>query len=156
MQPHASINKKELAIRYHQHKDRWDKAFAYLKNTTHLLTLQTGKHLIDGENVFALVSEYSSKNPEDTRFEAHKLYTDVQYIISGKELIGRTDFANTTAVITPYDAAKDIAFFQVKDSQNYTATPGTFFIFFPNDAHRPSMRDGESVKVKKVVVKVRN
>ena len=32
LQPDPSINKKEFAVRYHQQRDRWDKAFNYLKN----------------------------------------------------------------------------------------------------------------------------
>ncbi|MDR1950918.1 MAG: YhcH/YjgK/YiaL family protein, partial [Bacteroidales bacterium] len=43
-------------------------AFDFLKKTD-LKTLPVGKHVIDGENVFAVVSEYETKLPQDTKFE---------------------------------------------------------------------------------------
>jgi biofilm protein TabA len=36
----------------------------------------------------------------------------------------------------------------------YSATPGTFFIFFPSDVHRPSITPGGNKVDKKLVIKV--
>ena len=60
--------------------------------------------------------------------------------------------------VTPvqdHDAVKDIRFFAAEAEAEYvTATPETFFVFFPSDIHRPSMVSKMDVNVKKIVVKV--
>jgi beta-galactosidase beta subunit len=38
---------------------------------------------------------------------------------------------------------------------NYEATPSNFFIFFPDDAHRPGLKNGVNSKVKKIVIKLK-
>src|SRR5690242_8985166 len=57
--PHSSIDKAQFAQQYHLNQAAWDKAFAYLKNTD-LKTLSNGRHVIDGENVYAIVTEAPS------------------------------------------------------------------------------------------------
>lgn len=150
----ASINRKELAISYFKHKDRWDKTFAFLKETD-LTKLEVKRHDIDGDNAYALISEYLTKNEEDARYEAHLNYIDIQYVISGKELIGIAPVSMKKEVLEPYDALKDIMFLTVNQGNNLKADPGRFFIFFPDDLHRPGLKDGENSQVRKVVVKVK-
>ena len=53
-----------------------------------LRTLPAGKYPIDGDNIFALVSEYKTKSEAEGKLEAHRKYIDVQYVISGEELMG--------------------------------------------------------------------
>jgi YhcH/YjgK/YiaL family protein len=51
--------------------------------------LDDGRIAIDGTNVYALVQSYISKPMVDQpRFEAHRAYTDIQVIVSGKEKLG--------------------------------------------------------------------
>jgi YhcH/YjgK/YiaL family protein len=152
--PDASINKKALAVSYFKNKERWNKAFKFLKNSD-LRKLELKRYDIDGDNLFATISEYVSKNEETTKFEAHKKYIDIQYVISGKEVMNIAPLTTVKEVLTPYDATKDIEFVTVNKVVNYKATPGNFFIFFPGDAHRPGLRDGENSQVRKVVVKVK-
>ena len=52
-------------------------------------------------------------------------------------------------ILTPYDPAKDIEFMTVNESNSYKATPERFFIFFPSDIHRPSVKIGENSQVRK-------
>ena len=47
-----------------------------------------GEHEIDGENVYAVLRSYQTKPPAECRWEAHKKYIDIQYLISGEERIG--------------------------------------------------------------------
>jgi len=58
-------------------------------------------------------------------------------------------------VLEPYDGTKDIEFLTVTGGENRLADPDRFFIFFPEDAHRPGLKDGENSPVRKVVVKVK-
>ena len=152
--PDASINRKEFALSYFKNQERWDKAFEFLKNTQ-LSTLELMRYDIDGDNLFATPSEYITKNKEDANFEAHRKYIDIQYVITGKELIGIAPVSLKDQVLEPYDPTRDIEFMTVNQETEVTATPDRFFIFFPSDAHRPSLKDGENSQVRKIVVKVK-
>jgi biofilm protein TabA len=152
--PDASINKKEFAVSYFKNKERWDKAFIFIKSQD-LSELELKRFDIDGNNLFAIVSEYASKNEETVSFEAHRNYIDIQYVISGKEIMNIAPLTTMKEVLKPYDPAKDIEFISVSRVVNFKADPDRFFIFFPGDAHRPGLKDGENTQVRKVVVKVK-
>ena len=152
--PDASINRREFAISYYKNKERWEKAFKFLKSND-LSKLELKRIDIDGDNLYALVSEYLSKNEETAKFEAHKKYIDIQYVISGKEIMNIAPIKTVKEVLTPYDATKDIEFVTVDKIVNYKATPANFFIFFPGDAHRPGIKDGVNSSVRKIVVKLK-
>jgi biofilm protein TabA len=150
--PHKSVDKAEFIKQYNLRKEWWDKAFAYLKETD-LKSLTPGKHLIDGENVFATVTEGPTKDMEQTKWEAHRNYLDIHYVITGKEKMGIAPFSTAT-VVQEYDPAKDIGFYNAK-GKFYDSSPGSFFIAFPSDAHRPGVKTEGSTQIKKVVVKIR-
>lgn len=153
VQPDASIDKRKLAIRYHKNKQRWDAAFAFIRKGD--FTLPVGDHPIDGENAIVKVGEYNTKDSEDVFYETHVKNNDIQFLVSGEEYIGRSELAEAT-VKDIYDEEKDIEFYQpLADDRKLHAKPGTFFIFFAGEAHRPSVKVNESIPVKKIVIKVR-
>jgi YhcH/YjgK/YiaL family protein len=152
--PDSTINRKEFAISYFKHKERWNKAFAFFKDSN-FATMEIKRYEIDDDNVFALLSEYLTKSEEEARYEAHQRYADIQYVASGKELIGIAPLSAKNEILQPYDSTKDIMFLSVNEIINHKATPDRFFIFFPDDAHRPGLRDGDSTLVRKVVIKVK-
>jgi biofilm protein TabA len=82
-----SANAVEFARQYHANKARWDKAFAFL-NDQKIDTLKPGKYLIDGDNVFAMITEGPTKPIDSVRWESHRNYIDLHYVIRGKEQIG--------------------------------------------------------------------
>jgi YhcH/YjgK/YiaL family protein len=151
LDPHKSINKEEFAKQYNANKAKWDKAFAYLKETD-LANLKPGKYLIDGEEVFATVAEAKSKEFDVSEWESHRKYIDIQLVITGKEKIGVTPLSQMS-IKKPYDDARDVAFY-TGEGKYFVAEPGTFFIFFPEDAHRPNIKVDGFDTDKKVVVKV--
>ena len=57
-------------------------------------------------------------------------------------------------VSDPYDAETDLVFYNYEGGQYFKANSGSFFIFFPEDLHRPCIKTVESVPVKKLVVKL--
>jgi len=152
--PDESINKREFAISYFKNKDSWDIAFNYLK-TADLQSLEVGRHVIDSDNVFALVAEYLTKEEDEVLFETHRKYVDVQYLISGIELMSITHESNKVGILIPYDEEIDKEFLAVGESSHYVATPERFFIFFPPDLHRTDIKFNENSPVKKVVIKVK-
>jgi len=151
--PDASINKREFAVSYFKNKDRWDKAFNFLKNTD-FSKAEMKRYDIDDDKLYATVSEYISKNEETAQFEAHRKYIDIQYVISGKEVMNIAPLKSVNKVLMPYDAIKDIEFVAVSKSTDLKAASGSFFIFFPDDAHRPGLKDGVNSPVRKVVIKL--
>jgi YhcH/YjgK/YiaL family protein len=148
-----SLDIAEFSKRYSQNPERWNKAFHFLA-TTDLDSKSPGRYELDGKDVFAIVDEYVGKEPEDTRFEAHQIYADIQYVVSGREYIGLMPL-DSAEVVVPYDEEKDIKFLRTNDNNYQLADSGRFFIFFPDDAHRPGTKVASGEKVKKVVVKVR-
>jgi biofilm protein TabA len=150
--PHSSIDNVQFATQYHRNQPAWDKAFAYLKNTD-LTTLANGRHVIDGDNVIAIVTEAPTKDYEKTAFESHRKYIDLQYVIAGEEIMAKAPLSSVT-VSKSYDEAADIAFY-TGEGKRYTVPAGTFMLFFPTEAHRPNITPGGNKVVKKIVVKVK-
>lgn len=152
LEPHATINQQEFARQYAVNKMYWDKAFAFLKDSN-LIAMPVGRHPIDGDNVFAIVTENATKDYDSTQWESHRNYIDLHYVISGEEKIG--DYPVTKLLVTrPYDASKDVINYS-GEGKIYDATPETFFLFFPSDAHRPGITRGEKKADKKIVIKIR-
>jgi YhcH/YjgK/YiaL family protein len=152
--PDPSINKRQLAIAWFKNKERWQKAFTFLKSND-LTKLEAKRFDIDGDNLFATISDYVTKDPETANFEAHRKYIDIQYIISGSELMNAVPLSTADVIISPYDEVKDLEFMSIKNFVNHKATPSNFFIFFPGDAHRSQLKDGAVSQVRKVVIKLR-
>ncbi len=151
--PDSTINQQALEAAYTKHPERWEKAFVFLRDSD-LVNMEAKRYDLMGDTLFASVSDYMTKNPDSARYEAHRKYIDIQYVAAGKELIGVSPLADTTQTFQPYNPTKDIGFYAVSPVVNHEATPGKLFIFFPSDAHRPGLRDGESAQVRKVVIKV--
>lgn len=150
--PHESTNKQEFDKLYKAHPEWWDKAFEWLK-TTDLDTIKPGVYLIAGGDVKAIVSEAPAPELDNVKWEFHKDFSDIQYIVKGKAQMGVAPVSEAT-VTEPYDSAKDVGF-GTAEGEYYTAGPGTFFIFTPADIHRPGIKVEGYDTVKKVVVKVR-
>ena len=72
---------------------------------------------IDGTKIYASVSEYTTKEYEDAKFEGHRKYIDIQYIVSGTESIEMADISKVTAN-TDYNENKDIEFYGNCDKTN--------------------------------------
>ncbi len=145
------IDKIENSHLYKGLSKKIEKAFEYIHNTD-LKNIHPGKYEIEGENIFALISEYETKTESEGKLEAHRKYIDVQYVISGEELIGYSPLSNQK-VIEPYKEENDIVFF--KGDKSFTkVSSGMFAIFFPADVHMPGISVNEKSPVKKLVIKV--
>src|SRR5262245_7996093 len=81
------------------------KAFDFLRRPD-LATVERGRHDIDGDNVFALVQDYETKPREQGKWEAHRKYIDVQYVVSGDECIGYANLG-TLKITKDYDDKDD-------------------------------------------------
>ena len=129
-------------------------AFEFLEQNADGTALRETRVEIDGDRVFALPQSYRPKPVSEGRFEAHRRYADVQYVASGREMIGHAPGEPLTAA-TPYDPEKDLIFYAQPASYSALALPaGWFAVFYPNEAHMPGCRLDSDEQVRKIVVKV--
>lgn len=146
------IDKLTNSQLYSSLSERIDKAFTYLKQTD-FSNIELGKYEIDGDNIFALVNEYNTKDESEGKLEAHKKYIDVQFVAKGRELMGYAPLENQK-IINEYNEQNDIIFFEGEKSF-IKVEEGMFAIFFPNDLHMPGINVEKSEFVKKIVLKVK-
>lgn len=150
--PDKSIDMEQLKEHYRKFPERWNTAFRFLAemNTTNL---QLGRTDLS-EDVYFSYSEYSTEKSEDRYYESHKQYIDIQYLISGKEYIGITRDKNLK-IFKPYNKEKDIVFYEYHGGEMLFADHQRYFIFFPDDIHKPCIQAGEKSQVKKIVIKIK-
>ena len=106
------------------------------------------------DGVYVNVEEYITQNRKDRFFEMHKKYIDVQYIISGEEII---TLCKPEVLIerTPYDINRDIVFFENQiEGMDYYLNAGRFLIIQNGIAHMPCVAVNNNQNVKKAVFKI--
>ena len=126
------------------------RALRYLGDTD-LAALEPGRYEIEGTDLYVVVSEYATKQPSDGRWEAHRRYIDLQYLVRGTERIGYATVDRLEA--GPYDERKDVMSLG-GSGQFVTLEPGDFMLLWPHDAHMPGIAVDSPAPVKKVVVKI--
>ena len=146
------IDRLSNAHRYYGVHKRIEEAFRYLQDTD-LAAIAPGKYAIDGEAVFAIVQMYDTMDAANEQMESHEKYVDVQYMISGAELVGHA-LLHDHVVSKAYNAETDFMLYADKPSFFTRMDAGTFMVFFPSDLHMPCIEIGEPAPVKKVVVKI--
>src|SRR5947207_1244109 len=98
------------AARYTALHPLFGAAFEYLRSTP-LAELPLGKHVLDGDRLYVLVAREEGRTRTGAKLEAHRKYIDIQVTIAGNEEMGWRPTAECARVETPYDAARDIAFY---------------------------------------------
>lgn len=113
--------------------------------------VEPGRVEIDGDRLFAIVQEYETKAPGSGKWEAHRRYWDIQYVVQGVEVM---HWANITHLEAgTYVPEKD--FLPLEGSGDLiTLRTGMVAILSPQDAHMPGMAIERPERVRKVVVKV--
>jgi biofilm protein TabA len=130
----------------------WKLAFDWLKTVTPATPL--GIQQLQGDDIYVNVMKYGTLPAEQCRFETHRKYVDLQYTITGAEVI---DWKRSSelAPAGPFDEPKDLQFYLPGPTLTRVhMLPGCFGIFFPSDAHRPKVFDGIHPDVFKLVVKI--
>ena len=90
---------------------------------------------------------------QDSIYEAHRKYIDIQCLIEGVEIMGYSQIEKLK-VLSPYNEENDFLTL-AGEPRLILYNPKEFFILFPEDAHMPGISNGEKEKVRKVVIKVR-
>ena len=120
-----SINNSGI---YYGLGEKFERALSFLKDTN-FSEVESGRMDIDGDNIFALVQEYKTKDPDDGKWESHRKYIDIHYIISGSEDFGFVNF-EYLEVLEPYNEENDVAFYE-GDGDFLQLHEGEFVILFP-------------------------
>lgn len=117
-------------------------------------TTEKGKHDIDGNRLFYLISEDMTEPFEKRRAEYHARYLDIQIVLKGQE--GMT-FSTLPAGTPKTDwlAEKDIAFLpEGEQEKTVILNEGDFVVFYPGEVHKPLCAVGAPAQVRKAVVKL--
>jgi len=150
---YPDINSVEFKRQYEANKATWDKCFAFLADTAKLAKLAPGKYPIDGENAYASITDMPTRTTDIAKWESHRKYIDLQYVIKGEETIGVCPIAAATVTV-PYDEKKDGANY-IADGKYYLATPNVFYLFFPSEVHKPNIKVDGYESDKKLVIKIK-
>ena len=131
------------------------RAVEWLKSRD-LKSIEPGQVItVDGDRIKAQIQSYTTQAPSEGRFEAHRLFIDLQIIVSGQETIHWAPLARLPGVGTPYDYGNDLVFFQEPDwSVPIRMEEGDFAIFFPSDGHKPKCQVDAPATVGKIVIKI--
>lgn len=105
------------------------------------------------DGVYYNVMEPTLKAVEDGGWECHRKYIDVQYVLVEGEQILYCPLEDVQW--DEYNEVKDCALSKSKVPYvSLPMHPNTFAVFFPGDAHAPTLAIDEVKQVKKVVIKV--
>ncbi len=110
-----------------------------------------GRFELDGDNLYAMVETVEARGKENRKMEVHKKYIDIQYVVTGKDVMG-WESVEEDAPGEPYNPEKDVRFIDTPVLCWVDVPAGYFAVFYPEDAHAPLAGD---TTMKKVVIKVK-
>ena len=130
----------------------WKTAFDCLKSANP--ETPSGIHKLLGDKAYVSVQGYQTVPPVQNRYETHRRYIDLQYCITGGELI-ESHFTDDLEPDGAHDPDRDVCFYRSHPQGTMLRmSPGTFAIFFPSEAHAPKLYDGTNTAIFKAVVKI--
>ena len=110
-----------------------------------------GRHPLDGERVIAIVEQRDAVGREAAVLEGHRRYIDLQYTVSGQEVMGWRALSECRQPRESFSGERDIGFFLDAPLVWVPVPPGHLAVFFPEDAHAPLAGTGP---LHKVILKV--
>jgi biofilm protein TabA len=107
-----------------------------------------------GDKMFARTMRPDTGSREAFKWETHREYLDLQYIVGGGEIIEWSAAAKLTPNV-PYDESTDFQFYAPAPAEALlTMVDGLFVFLFPEDGHKPLVADGSNNSVHKVIAKI--
>lgn len=126
------------------------KALEFIK-TNDLNSLASGKHIIDGDNLWVNIVDADHRDAKDAKFEAHNKYIDIQIPLSANEQFGVKLRKACTQPIGEFNDADDYILFDDEIETIETVNAGEMIVFTPDMAHAPLIGKG---KIHKAIFKV--
>lgn len=138
---------------FHTYPQAIQRALAYLQSHD-IDSMEPGNYPIEGEKMFAVVSDLTTRAVTEIPPEIHRKYIDVQYWQSGRERFGIAPNDGTDAVVRACPE-KDVWYLEGADDESFVNTrPGSFAVFYPWDVHRPGCMTDRPETFRKCVIKV--
>ncbi len=130
------------------------RALDYCANTD-FLAMEAGTYPLEGEAMYIMVMDFTSKLLADAHPERHETFVDIQFWPEGEEYFGVAPYSNGLGTVIKAAPEQDIWLYESVENESFLhATPGCYAIFFPEDIHRPGVCDGVPACYRKVVVKI--
>lgn len=122
-------------------------------DTHDLLSLETGRHEIDGDRLFVNIVSYTTTRPEDRFWEAHRSYLDLHLMLRGTEQIDLNFIQN----MVQKDFVEQDDFLPLEGEKNSSVIlrPGDFLVCYPSDGHRTAVAPETPETIKKAIFKIR-
>lgn len=117
-----------------------------------LNTLPSGRHIIDGDNLWVNIVDSELRSQSEAKFEAHNQYFDIQIPLSAPESYGVKSRSECQQPIGEFNEADDYILFEDEITTIETRQPGEMIVFTPDDAHAPLIGEGP---IHKAIFKVR-
>lgn len=133
--------------------EKIQKGFEFLLNND-LKSLADGRYEIDGDKIYANVQTLKTKPVEEKKWEVHRKYIDIQYVIKGSERMGYGSLEDFKKVVVEYDPERDLEFLDGDKFNFINVDEGEFTVFYPQDVHAPMLSVNEDIEIKKVIVKI--
>jgi YhcH/YjgK/YiaL family protein len=148
------IDTLDQGPRYTSLHPRFAAAFEYLRQLP--AGQPAGRYDIDGDECFALVQSYTTKPLAEVKFEAHRKYMDIQFVLAGRETMLWSPLRSLPGVTQPYVEERDVILFAMPERPvPVHVRAGEFTVFFPEDGHAPCLQLDGPEEIRKVVIKVR-
>ena len=123
-----------------------------MKAVEELKSYEPAPYPLSGSNKI-LVQKVTTKAWETSQLEAHREFLDIQYIISGKEMVGWAPL-DTLTPADEFNTQKDKGMYTGKNTP-IAIEEGYCYVVYPEDAHAPSVHMDETHQVSKIVIKLK-
>lgn len=119
-----------------------------------IMNLPLGRYSIGENGIFVLVQEYVTR--QRVKFEVHRRYIDVQWVISGSEYINVCSLSKAKNLVADYDETNDIEFYEeATEFKILLANYDNPVVLLPGDVHQPCISgDNQPTNVRKLVFKI--
>jgi biofilm protein TabA len=141
--------------------ERYDKLGIHAKEIDAFITSAKialppdGRYDILGDDLFALVQTYDTKEDSLCYPEAHEKYADLQYMLMGMEIMG-WQLADVLELTEDRRQGEDILFYKKAERKaDIKLEQDMFVLLFPGEVHTPCLCHGNRAEVHKIVFKIR-
>lgn len=107
-----------------------------------------------GEKLFVKTLRHDTAERGALRWESHREYVDLHYIVGGSEVV---EWAPVAKLVPDgsYDAGEDVQFYgEAAADMAPLMVDGLFAFLFPEDGHKPLVANGKDRFVQKAVAKI--
>lgn len=115
--------------------------------------MENGSYPVDGDKVYVNIASYETMPAEERKWEAHKKYVDIHYVLDGTEQIDLNfiDSMEQGVYVEPDD------FLPLEGEKNASVVmgPGDYLVCFPEDGHKPGVMTDKPCHIKKGIFKVK-